>query len=856
MKRRRSRGAVVVVAVIVALAALIYVFRAPVTVFALTKGLGAATGTSVSLGHLSMRGGHAVVTNVRISARRQQLAFVPRVDVTYDLHDLLPGSKHLYGLRALTLYHPRITLVHNPDGTYNLPHLGKGGPARGGGTPMNFTMRVVDGTVAVIDNTRLDPKARRLSIRNVNVAANVDTAAQTHYSASMAYVDAGVAYPIDGHGTIDNALGLNYQRWTAAHVPLPQLVNYALNNANLRLRAGFLDNLDARYYGKIAATADLRGGRVTMQGVTAPIENVRGPLDVTSAGLTTPHIDATIAGAPINVSGAIYDLSKPHFRLVVHAHGDVARLKNLTAAAARLPVRGSVALALLVEGSVKTPLALILMHSPEIDYRAMPLRDPNGFIAFDGKTASIVNFGVRYGGFTLGARGRMALVKEPNALEAVATVNGPSSEVPYVSSLFPGLTLDGTVLATADSLKRIDTHGVLDGNGARTLRSAFAVASNGTGVVRLHYGDRMDATIALDHPHNSMDALVHANDFTIGPAAVATLPGLPVKAMPALSGTITGDVFASRENNALGLLGNVHLRDAQYGKIAIASADARFGGAPGNVRVAYVNADGNFGRVRASGTIAGANHVALEGRYSGSLGQISQIAGGSLPAQGVVNAPIALVYNGGTSVAQIHDARFSGANIRGIPISGLSATIGMGSPSAIRVYAARAQIAHGGTAIAQGSIGNGGRVAFSVSHFPVAHGYASAAATAAGSLQRPDVKGAMLLSDARYQNYPIGGAAAFTYNGGTAQVSNAMIAAGPALVAADGTVWPNYNLDARASGLFSYSQFQGSVDANVHVAGSGSTPVIAGTIDAPEGNVHGLAFRDMHAVVNGTPRDM
>ena len=868
MKRSASRGAVITIAVLVAVAAIVYAFRMPIAVFAFTKGLGAATGTSVSLGRLSLHGGHAVLTNVRIAAHNEQLAYIPRVDVAYNLHDLLPGSKHLYGLHALTIYHPQITVVHNPDGTYNLPRMLKGGPARPGGTPMNFTMHVIDGTVTVIDNTRLDPKARRLFIDGVNVGANVNTAALTRYTASMAYVDAGARYPINGHGTIDNGIGLNYQRWTAAHIPLPQLVNYALNNANLRLRAGFLDNLDARYYGKIAATAYLRGGRVTMQGVSAPIENVHGPLDVTSAGLTTPHIDATIAGAPILVNGAIYDLSKPHFRLLVHAHGDVARLKNLTTAAARLPLRGSIALALLVEGAVKTPLALILTHSPEIDYRAMPLKDPNGLIAFDGKTASIVNFGVRYGRFTLGARGRMALVKEPNALEAVATMNGPSDEVPYASSLFPGLTLNGTLLATADTLKRVDTHGVLGGNGNGSLASAFNVTSNGVGSVRLDYArlpSTLAATIALDHPHNAMDALVRASDFSISRNTASTLPGLPVKAMPQVSGTVTGDVFASRQNNALGLLGNVNLKGAQYGNIAIANADAHFGGSPGNVRVAYLNANGNFGTMRASGTIAGTNHVALEGRYTGSLSQISQMTGGKLPAQGAVNAPIALVYNGGSAVAQIHDARFTNAAIRGVPLEGLSATIGFSPRQArgssipqndIEVYAARARVARGGSAIAQGRLGNGGHLAFSISRFPVANGYAYAAATAAGSLQRPDVNGALLLSNARYQNYPIGGAAGFTYNGGSAQVQNAMIAAGPALVAADGTVWPNYNLDASASGLFSYAQFQGSVDANVHVTGSGSSPYVAGTIDAPEGNVNGLAFRNMRATINGTPRDM
>jgi hypothetical protein len=561
MRRGLSRGAVIGLAVLVAIAAIVYAFRMPLAQFALTKGIGAATGTSVSVGHLTMHGGQAVVQDVRVSAHHgQQLAYIPRVEVRYNLHDLLPGSRHLYGLRAMTIYNPRITVVHNPDGTYNLPHLGKAGPTKKTAAPMNFTMRVIDGSIAVVDNTRLDPKARRLFIDRVNVAANVNTGARTHYTASMAYEDGGKAYPIDGHGTIDKAIGLNYQRWTAAHVPLPQLVNYALNNANLRLRAGYLDNVDARYYGKIAATAYLRDGRVTMQGVSAPIEHVRGPLDVTSAALTTPHIDATISGAPIHVSGAIYDLSHPHFRMVVHAHGDVARLKKLTTAAARLPMRGPIDMSMLVEGAVRTPLALILMHSPQIDYRAMPLRNPNGMLAFDGHTATIVNFGLQYGGFTLGARGRMALAKEHDALEAVATMNGPSDEVPYASSLFPGMSLDGALLATADNLKRINTHGVLNGTGANgILAGAFSVASNGVGHVALRYGDTLYAKIALDHPHDAMDALVRANDFTITPSTSAALPGLAMKALPPVSGTVSGDVFASRRQNALGLTGNVAL---------------------------------------------------------------------------------------------------------------------------------------------------------------------------------------------------------------------------------------------------------------------------------------------------------
>lgn len=854
MSSRRTRVVVLTIVIAAALAGSAYAFRSSVARYALTKGLAAATGTKVSIGALDLHAGHATLRNLSISAHHgEQLAFIPRAEATYNLHDLLPGSRHLYGLRSITVYHPRITVVHNADGTYNLPSLGKKGPARSNATPMNFRMRVVGGSLAVIDRTRLDPQAQRISIGDLNADAVVDTAARTHYTASMAYLQGGARYPIFGHGTIDKALNLNYQRWTAAHIPLPQIVNYALNNAKIRLQAGFLDGLDVRYYGKLSATAALRGGVVAIQGVAAPIKDVHGPLDVTSSGLTTPHIDATIAGAPISVHGAIYDLAHPRFRLLVHAHGQLARLKRLTTAAARLPVRGPIALAVLVEGSVGEPLALILTHSPHIDYRAMPLRNPNGLLAFDGHTATVLNFGVQYGGFTLGARGRMSLVNQPYALDALATLSGPSDQLPYASTLLPPMTLHGTVLATASTLKRVETHGVLEGSGAAgTLASAFAISSRGVGSAVLH-APSLDATVALDHPRNRMSAFVHASDLTVTPSSIAALPGLTVKQLPPVSGTLSGDILASRARGALGLAGTVDLRNARYGKFDIAHAHARFGGTQGNVQVASLRAGGNFGTIDAGGTISGTNHVALEGRYSGSLSQVGAIAG-NVPVRGYVDAPIALLYDGKSAVAQIRDAHLRGASLAGIGIGGISATVAL-TPAGVQVYAAQAQVGKAGSVVASGGLGSGGALAFAASRLPVAGGYADAAGVARGALQSPNARGAVLLQGVHYAGYSIGGASSFRYAGGTASVQHAMIAAGPAVVTAQGTVWPNYDLTASANGLIAYSQFQGALSADVRVRGSGKTPYVAGTVEVPEGSVNGLAFRNMRAHIGGTPTD-
>jgi len=870
----------VALAVLVALVACVAIFWQPIVRAGAAVMLGAATSTKVSFGAISLHGGHATLTDVRMTGHGgEPLAYVPRVDASYNLRELLPGSNHRFGLHAIVVYRPQITVVHNPDGSYNLPKLPNAGPSNKTSAPLNLTLRVIGGSIAVIDKTRLDPSARRLYIDDVNFNADVNTGARTRYVATMAYVEGGGTYPIHGGGVIDAPDGFTLHHWTASHVPLPQLVNYALNNANLRMRAGYLDNLDARYYGSISASAYMRGGQVSMQGVSAPIRNVHGPLDVTSAGLTTPRIIADVAGAPVYITGGIYDLKAPKFRMSMQAHSDVSRLKQLAVAAAKLPMRGPIDLSMLVEGPVRTPLALIALRSREIDYRAMPLHDADGTLVFDGKTANVLHFTLRYGGFNLAARGRMALQKEPNALEALASVTGPSNRIPYASEIIPGMQLQGMLLARGDDLKRIDTQGVLGGSGnGSQLASVFHVASNGVGGVDLWMGDKLDARVALDRPHGKIAALVHANGLTVRPSQVAALPGVNVKAPPPVSATVTGDVFAAQQNSELGLRGNVDVRDASYGSIAIAQAHARFGGAPGNVGVSSLIARGSFGTLDAKGTITGTNHVALEGRFNGSLAAF----GGS----GTIDAPVALVYSGGASVAQIRDARFSGASIRGIPINGLSATVGAQGKN-VQVYAARATIAQSGSAVATGSVGSRtSSLALSVAHLnlaalqgagvPLRAGYADVAATASGSLTSPNVRGAMVLDRAQYGRYPVTGDAAFAYAGDTLDVRDAMIGIGPALVALDGSVGsvrmgapmaPQYDLNATlraadAHALVALTQpklarqyIGGSIDADVHVGGSGRAPLVSGAFDVPEGSVHGLAFRNLRGTLGGTAQD-
>ncbi|HEV3154890.1 MAG TPA: translocation/assembly module TamB domain-containing protein [Candidatus Baltobacteraceae bacterium] len=869
---RSGRG--VAALILVCIAGLVAAFRGPLSAAIIPKVIGAATGTNVAFSKIQLHATNAEFNGVTVTSRRgQQIAYIPRVYIAYDLHDLLPGSSHHFGLHSLAIYDPQITVVHNPDGTYNLPPEAKKAASKNAASPLNFTARIVNGRVSVTDYTRVDPGSRHLYVDSVNLAASVNTAGVSRYTATLAYREGSRTYPVYGNGTIDVPGGTNVQHWTAARVPLPRIVNYGINNTALHMLGGALTGVNAWYYGKFAASATVTGVKVAMNQLRTPIRNGHGILDVGSDGATTDGFTAELNGLPVAVSGGITDLAHPQLRFLISGHGDISQITKAANQTARLPIHGAVSFAMIAEGTPKTPVVLIALRSPQIDYNGTLLSTPHATVAFDGREADVLSAGLGYHSLALTARGRASLQSGPHAVEMLAGIAGPSAGVPFASDFLAPMNVRGSVLAFGDDPKRIDTRGILQGYGsAQTLAGIFHVNSRGAGTVgplEIEGPNRsLYAAVAIDHPHNRMSALVDARDYPV--------------AMRGARASMTGDVYAEQQGTLLGMLGSATLHNAQYGKISIDRADAKFGGSVGDVRVPTLDASGSFGTIRAAGTISGTNHVALEGRYSGSLAALSQIAG-NVPAGGSVSAPIALVYDGGHAIAQIHDARFSNATVRGVPVNGMSATIGTQGKN-VRIYAARAIVANSGHASVSGSLDRG--MVLTVANLdvralrgagiPLQAGRADVAADVRGPLTSPRLSGSVLLQDGQFNRYPVDAQTAIAYSGDTLNLRDGMVGLGPALVAIDGSVsgvrmgapiQPAYDLDASmqaadAHALVAIAQpklakqdIQGSVDAAVHVGGTGRNLRVNGNLQVPEGSVHGLAFRDLRANLNGTPQD-
>ena len=147
----------------------------------------------------------------------------------------------------------------------------------------------------------------------------------------------------------------------------------------------------------------------------------------------------------------------------------------------------------------------------------------------------------------------------------------------------------------------------------------------------------------------------------------------------------------------------------------------------------------------------------------------------------------------------------------------------------------------------------------------------SVGATVGGTPSSPRVAGTVVIAGGRYRNFDVNGNAGLAYENGTLNVRDAAVAIGPLFVAVAGTIdglsprgpfAPRYDLAAQlhssdVSSLVATiapqkaALVQGSIDADLRVGGRGTAPSFAGRVNAPEGSINGLSFRDFAGSLSG-----
>jgi autotransporter translocation and assembly factor TamB len=616
----------------------------------------------VSVGRATLGANRAVFEDVRVASKRDEpVAAIPRLTVEYDLRDWLPGGKRLFGLRFVEADSPHVTIVRRRDGTYNVPIPQLQANRAAGGGPLILAARVRNGSLDAVDLRPGFRDERNFYVRGLNVDADISSAARSRYTASLRYGErTDRLFPIVGRGDVNPAEGYADQRWTARELPIAAAIDFVAASPSLRFLRGTLRDVDARYFGlsdargelrsHLTASASLSGARIALTGLSKPIDDVRGPVDVYDDGLLTPRFDASLARTPITIGGGIYGLRSPRLRMTVLGSADAAVLRSAFTQAARLPIRGLLRFALLVEGAATRPVTWIALQTPQLSYAAVSVDGVDGLVAFDGREADVLGIRGAYDGVDLNARGRVAFERRANAVEMLLGARAGPGAAPYIGSFVPGMGLRAAALATAADPKAIALHGALWGaSTSQRLDALFNVDQRGAGTVGPIYYDGTNgslyARVALDPSRRSSLGIAEARDLAIPPAR-ATFDG-SVFGGQAEAGIAAG--LIGRLRTPLGTanaranlaLTNGELHGAVFGDVGgKASFGAALSGPPQSPRVAGTvvvaggryrdfNVNGNAGLAYADGTLRVHDvAVAVGPLFAGAAGTIAGLAPG------------------------------------------------------------------------------------------------------------------------------------------------------------------------------------------------------------------------------------
>ena len=842
----------------------------------------------LSLGTRSL----SLVDPVVTTTRGEPVFAADRVDVAYSLRDLLPGGRRKFGLRAVDLQRPRVTLIHEADGSYNVTPPPAGAAQRPDKTPLDVRVRVRDGEITFVDRFVVPGRERRESVVAVRADAILAPTDPAYYRIDGTLVDNGRRYPIAGRARFDHARRFASQHWWAPEIPIGALADFALSTHTVNVVSGRLLGLDARVYGfvqpdgstdtHVGVHARLDDGTVYAQQLALPVRNAHGPLLLTSDGFQTTGIDATLAGAPLHLVGGAYLAPHPTLRFVLTARGPLDRLKTIAAAAAKRPLAGDVALALRIDGALDRPRVEGTFSSNRFVYGRYVLGGAGGTLVVQGQTLDIVQSHARYGPLALAGAGTLTLGRHV-AANLVTTVAGPSDALPYANQLLPGTAVDGVIVLDGIDT-RLGAQGFLAARGAGgSLDAPFAVSPDGAGTIGPVALARRDgaaayARLELDRPHGAVTGVVSVRRLALLAARAAALPGLDPRALPALHGALDGDVALDVSGARLAsAAGALHVRGASFGTLALGDADVRIGAAGERAELQAIRVRGPLADVDGDGAYENGT-LALEGRARTSFARLRPLLRG-IAASGAIDAPFRVVADGGEQVLQVDGARLDGVRLRGIPVGAASATLARRG-DALDVVAAQARVA-GGSVVAHGTLGRGDATliasasgidagALGSGALPLAGGRIDALAALGGSLAAPHGTLGVTISGAALRGTPLDAAALATYDGARLAFDDASASFGTAVATLDGAVdglrpnalAPRLALGAHVRGLdvgavahlakLPLRYPDAAVDGDFRITGAVASPSIAGTARIPAGSINGLAFRDVVVPVRGS----
>lgn len=855
-----------------------------------------ATGYWVSAAQVRLGTHHGALIGVRVTRGGEPVLEARRIDLEYDARDLLPGSSHRFGLRAVTIDAPHFTLIHRANGTYNVSiSRAAGGPsaATPNPVPVNLTVRVRNASATLIDQFRYYEASRRQSADHIDIDAQIDSVSRTSYRIT-GFLEDGGPQPFRMAGTVDNARGYALHHVSVRAIPISTISNYFINSPAAHVLAGTVRRMDLRIWAfgiqpnqpvsyHMAGAGDLAGGNMLVRGLDAPISALSGRITIFDSGFASSRLTARVGHLPIVCAGGIFDFRNPQFRIGVRGAGRLQQLHEIMRIANGLPIGGALRINALIEGSIDDPVLMVGFHGARWNYGAVPLADPNGTVALLHGQLVVLPFHVSYGALKVHVQGNLQLGRQVHSVLALHAV-GPSSSIPYLGALVPEQTILAETLLHGDDLK-VDSSGYLVSlTHPRDVHALFTLNRYGVGEfgpmeLRTPQGGSLVAGFAMDRRSGASAFWASARNLSLRQPSPIDLPGVAIPELPPIEAHIeTADVAGEGSARNVVVGGNVRMAPAIVAGVPFSSVSAHFAGPLAESDLSSVRAAGPWGTFDGSGAF-GSNVIAARGNYRGTLQGLHMFFG-TLPAQGSISGPMAIAIAQGTIFVQAQHAQLGDANIHGIPVSSMSGTMSF-ARNVLRVYSAQAHAAGGtvdlaGTyatapgaqathlALVTGSLQAGALHGLGV---PLTRGSLRAAGSIAPGAAIPQLDAGVAVDGGALLGYgPLQSSADVRITGSALQIRDALASLGATSAVVRGGIGnltgraPAYDIladvpvgsierAAQLAGVQTYSA-TGSFSGTLHVTGSGTLPRIAGRIGIPVGSINGLGFRDASAVID------
>lgn len=853
-----------------------------------------ATGYNVRIADLRLEAHHGALVGVHVSRGGQAVLDAQRIDIYYNPRDLLPGSKHRFGLTAITIDRPQITIVHNENGTYNIaiPRAVSGGTGRvtRNNVPIDFTVRVRDASAALIDEYRFYRGSRLQRVDRINVDMAINSAVKTHYKATGFLEEAG-AQPFRIAGTIDYLGGFALHHIQVRAIPIATIGNYFINSAVAHILGGTVRNFDlhawaydvrpgspAAYH--LSGSGYLADGLINVASLDSPIAHINGPITVLDSGFATKRASAMVGHIPIVFAGGMFDFANPQFRLGVDGSGDLRNLGEVARFAAHLPITGRVRIHALIEGDITDPVLMIGYSGKQFNYGAVPIDQPRGVVALLKNKLIVLPFHARYDGLNMHLQGMLDLGKHVRSTLALHAI-GPSSRMPYLSGMVPDQPmLTEALLNGTDVL--FDARGyIVSLNHPGDVNGFYNIDRRGVGTfgpISVHSAKgSLVAGFSLDRPNGNSAFWASVHDMRLRQPVPVRLPGVNIPELPPIDAHIVEANVAgtgSAHNVVIG--GSVFMSPATIVGVPFDAISAKFAGPFAASRISSVHADGPWGSFDGNGTFA-PNLIVARGGYSGTFAGLHMFLGG-FPVQGSISGPMAIAIANGKIYVQAQDAQLRNASMHGIPISSLSGTMAYDN-GILRVYSAQARAA-GGTVVAAGSFatqpGNTAtRLTLATTQLdaaqamrgfgvPISSGTLRAVGAIAPGGAVPNLDAGVTLRGGRAAGYgPFTASAEVAISGDALHVHDTIASLGSTFAHLDGSVGnlagsaPSYDLGAQVpagriapmaqlAGVPTYNT-DGSFAGEVRIGGLGRSPVVRGELAIPVGDINGLGFTNARA---------